>query len=97
MADKSRTDAANAEFRKAQREQDARKAVSDYDAEAAAVRAKTERLRALRLARDAAAPKQEPAARKTKSAGTRSARKQKAAPVSLSQWLDAERKAGRDN
>jgi hypothetical protein len=32
---------------------DARKAMTEYDAEAAATRKKTERLRALRLARDA--------------------------------------------
>jgi hypothetical protein len=52
------------------------------------VRAKTERLRALRLARDAAAPPTVPAIaqrrkpKKTKSAG-------------LSQWLDGQSKEGR--
>ncbi|MPZ37402.1 MAG: hypothetical protein GEU95_04940 [Rhizobiales bacterium] len=65
----------------------------DYEAEAAALRAKTEKLRALRLARDAAAP---PAAAKTKaSAGkkkTAKATKAKARP--LSDWLDDQKKDG---
>ena len=93
MADKSRTDAANAQFKKAQRDQDAQKAMSEYDAEGVAVRAKTERLRALRLARDAAAPKPAPAAKKTKTAKT--AKKSKVKPASLSSWLDGEKKEGR--
>lgn len=93
MADKSRTDAANAQFKKAQRDQDAQKAMSEYDAEGVAVRAKTERLRALRLARDAAAPKPVPAAKKTKTA--KAAKKSKAKPASLSNWLDGEKKEGR--
>ena len=88
MADRSRTDTANAEFRKTQRDHDAKKAMSEYDAEGAALRAKTERLRALRLARDAAAPKPEPAAKKP-------GKKRKAATESLSQWLDAEKDEGR--
>ena len=56
MADHSKKDTANAEFRKAQRAQDGKSAMLEYEAEAAATRAKTERLRALRLARDAALP-----------------------------------------
>ena len=91
MADRSRTESAQAEFKKALRDQDAKKALSEYDAEGAALRAKTERLRALRLARDAAAPKPEPAVKKTKAA----AKKKKAAPESLSNWLDGEKNEGR--
>jgi hypothetical protein len=90
MADRSRTESAQAEFKKALRDQDAKKALSEYDAEGAALRAKTERLRALRLARDAAAPKPEPAAKKTKAAKTK-----KAASESLSNWLDGEKNEGR--
>ena len=90
MADKSRTETANAEFKKTQREHDAKKAMSEYDAEGAALRAKTERLRALRLARDAAAPTPEPAAKKTKAA-----KKKKAPSGSLSDWLDGEKNEGR--
>jgi hypothetical protein len=87
MAEKSRTDAANAQFKKTQRDHDARKAAAEYEADAVAVRAKTERLRALRLARDAAAPP--PAAKKAKAV-----KKSKAKTSSLSDWLDGEKKDG---
>jgi hypothetical protein len=54
LSDNPKVDRANAQFAKLQRQQDGKKAMSEYEAERAAVRAKTERLRALRLARDAA-------------------------------------------
>ena len=54
LADHSKKDAANVQFKKAQRAEDGKKAMSDYEASGAAVRAKTARLKALRLARDAA-------------------------------------------
>ena len=47
-------DRAEAEFKKQARTQDARAAASDYGAELLALRTKTERLRALRLAKEAA-------------------------------------------
>jgi multidrug efflux pump subunit AcrA (membrane-fusion protein) len=52
----------DAQLKKLQRVEDGRKAMAEYEAEQAAVRAKTERLRALRLAREAeqAAAKSEP-------------------------------------
>lgn len=77
---------AAAQFAKLQREQDAKKAASDYEIAAAEVRAKTERLRALRLARDAAAPSvvQRKKQKKAKSAG-------------LSEWLDGQSKEGRQS
>jgi len=53
MADRSNKDEAQKQFAKLQRAEDGKRAMSDYEAEAAAVRAKTARLRALRLARDA--------------------------------------------
>jgi len=89
MADKSRKHEANAQFAKIQRANDAKKATSDYETAAAALRAKTERLKALRLARDAAAPP-EAAAPKRKAAG-----KKKGKSGSLSDWLDGEAKEGR--
>ncbi len=52
MAEKSKRHEANAQFAKIQRAQDAKKATSEYESTAAAVRAKTEKLKALRLARD---------------------------------------------
>ena len=71
MAGKSRKDDAQAQFAKLQRANDAKQAMSEYEAEAEAVRARTAQLRALRLARDeelaaaaAAAPPKKPAGKK---------------------------------
>jgi len=74
-----------------QKKADGRKATLEYEAEAAAMRAKTERLRALRLARDAALPQPPPhkvPAKKTGKAG-------KTKPRPLSEWLDDQKKDGR--
>jgi hypothetical protein len=87
MADKSNKHEANAQFAKLQRANDAKKAMSEYETEAVALRAKTARLKALRLARDAAAPPQPAAAPKRKA-------KAKSAG-SLSDWLDGQSKEGR--
>jgi hypothetical protein len=86
-------DKASAEARKLQQAEDGKKAMLDYEAEAAAVRAKTERLRAARLAREAATP---PAPAKGRTASTKKAAKTpKAKPRPLSDWLDEQRKDGR--
>jgi hypothetical protein len=53
LADTSKTASAEAQFKKAQREQDGKKAMAEYEADGIAMRAKTAKLRALRLARDA--------------------------------------------
>ncbi len=90
MADKDKKHEANAQFAKLQRAEDAKRATSDYESAAIALRAKTEQLRALRLARDAAAPKPAPAAPKRRPAG-----KKKGKSGSLSDWLDGEAKEGR--
>jgi hypothetical protein len=74
---------AETEFRKTQRVQDGKKAMSEYEAEASAVRAKTEKLRALRLARDAAAASAPQPAAPVKKAG----KKAKSPSASLSDWL----------
>ena len=94
MADDVKHDKAAAEARKSQQAADGKKAMLDYEAEAAALRARTEKLRALRLAREAAAPPPPPkktAAKKTASKSTK-ASKEKARP--LSDWLDEQRKDG---
>lgn len=52
MSDNPKVDRANAQFAKLQRAEDGKKAASDYEAERIATLAKTERLKALRLARD---------------------------------------------
>jgi hypothetical protein len=93
LADKSKKDDAQAQFQKLQRAEDGKKAMSEYEAEGAAVRAKTERLRALRLARDAAeqaAPPKKKAAAKKKIA-----KSSKAKPATLSGWLDDQKGGGR--
>lgn len=88
MAEKSKKNESYVQFARQQRAEDAKKATSDYETAAAALRAKTERLKALRLARDAAAPPKEP--EKPKSAG-----KKKGKP-SLSEWLDGQANEGRN-
>jgi len=85
MAEKSGKHAANAQFAKMLRADDAKKATSEYETTAVALRAKTERLKALRLARDGAAPPDKPQRK----------RKQKGGTGGLSQWLDGEAKDGR--
>ena len=84
MAEKSGKYEANAQFAKVQRAEDAKKATSEYESNAAALRAKTERLKALRLARDSATPPAEP-----KRKG-----KKKSTTASLAQWLDGRAKDG---
>jgi hypothetical protein len=87
----------------AQRAADGKQAMADYEAEAAATRAKTERLRALRLAREAIEPPAAPKRAASKSAGagtgtgrTKTAKKgKKQAGASLSQWLADQEKGGR--
>ena len=69
MADDVSKARAEAQFRKAQQAKDGRAAMAEYEARAAAVRANTQRLRALRLARDAAAtPVANPSPRRLKAA-----------------------------
>jgi hypothetical protein len=93
LADKSKKDDAQAQFNKLQRAEDGKKAMSDYEAEGAAVRAKTERLRALRLARDAA---EAAAAPTKKTAGKKkAAAKKKGKAASLSGFLDDQEGGGR--
>jgi hypothetical protein len=87
MVEKSRKHEANAQFAKLQRAEDAKKATSEYESTAKAVRAQTERLKALRLARDAAAPPVATSAAKRKG--------KKKGQGSLSDWLDGQSKDGR--
>ncbi|HEX4407496.1 MAG TPA: hypothetical protein VH206_01870 [Xanthobacteraceae bacterium] len=93
MADKSGKATANLQFAKLQRAKDAEKAASEYENLAAATRLKTERLRALRLARDAALPPPEPKAAKSK---TKKKAKAGGNDGKLSDWLDGQAKEGRN-
>jgi hypothetical protein len=88
MVEKSKPHEANAQFAKRRGAVDAKKATSDYETAAVALRAKTERLKALRLARDGAAPQRVPVASKRGA-------KTKGGTGNLSAWLDGEAKEGR--
>ena len=82
---------------RARQAEDGKKAMAEYEASASATRAKTEKLRALRLAKEAAdlaAPK--PPA-KTKAKATGAKKKKKAAPDGkLSDWLSNQSDSGRN-
>src|SRR5262249_56814503 len=93
LADQGNRNQSHAPSKNAQGPADGRKAVADYEAEAAAIRAKTERLKALRLAKEAAegtaAPKRaEPVSR-------RATRRGKAPSATLSEWLKDQERGGR--
>ena len=84
---------------RARQAEDGKKAMAEYEASAAATRAKTEKLKALRLAKEAAdeaAPKP-PAKTKAKAKpGAKSTKKKKAAPEGkLSDWLEDQSNSGR--
>ena len=93
---KGTRDQAEVQFQKAQRKQDGENALSEYEAAGRAEREKTARLRALRLAKEAAdkneaGPAVNPAVKKKViKSGRKNAEKS-----SLSQWLADEQKAGR--
>ena len=90
---------ARAEIRARQAE-DGKKAMAEYEASAAATRVKTEKLRALRLAKEAAelaAPKPLAKAKAKAKSKSTSAKKKKAAPDGkLSDWLEDQTESGRN-
>ena len=95
MADNKKTDAANIQFKKAQRAEEGKKAMAEYESAAVALSVKTERLKALRLEKEAAegtAP-EEPVA----VAAPKRAKKSKAKPASLSGWMKDQADGGRNN
>ena len=89
MADKKPNDA----LVKLQKAEDAKKATAEYHAAAAAVDAKTARLRALRLEREAAAANAVPDVKPAR----KPARKAKAAAGKLADWLQDQKKSGRSS
>ena len=64
MSNTPNQDRADAMFKKEQRQRDGEQAMAEYEAERRATAEKTAKLRALRLARDAAAAKQPPEKKK---------------------------------
>jgi hypothetical protein len=80
---------------RARQAEDGKKAMAEYEASAAATRAKTEKLRALRLAKEAAeaaAPKP-PAKTKAKA---KSKKKAAAPDGKLADWLEDQAESGRN-
>jgi len=94
MDESSEKNEANARSASVQRLDDAKQAVAEYEATAIAIRAKTERLRALRLARDAANPAQA-SAKKRKSAAAKKAKPGSEASGNLAEWLNEQATEGR--
>jgi len=94
MDDTAEKKAANAQFAKDQRLNDAKQAMAEYEAEAIATRAKTERLRALRLAREAATPPA-PAKKRKAATGKKAKSGDGQASGNLADWLDDQAKQGR--
>jgi hypothetical protein len=82
---------------RARQAEDGKKAMAEYEANVSATRIKTEKLRALRLAREAAeqAAPPPPAKSKTKAAKPAS-KKKKAATGKLSDWLEDQTGSGRN-
>ena len=80
---------------RARQAEDGKKAMAEYEASAAATRIKTEKLRALRLAKEAAeaaAPK--PPAKTKAKGGAKSKAKKKAPEGKLSDWLEDQAESG---
>ena len=93
MADNPKVAQANSKFKKLQREEEAKKNLSDYEIDRAAVEVRTARLRAERLAREAELAKTSPPVPAKKKA----AKKAKAQSESLSSWLKDQQSSGRNN
>lgn len=90
LADQSKKEEAQAQF--AKKAEDGRKAMAEYEAAAAATRAKTERLKALRLAREAELAKTAGAAKTTAKKKTAKAKKED--PGKLADWLEDQARGG---
>jgi hypothetical protein len=101
LADRARTkNAAEIQFKKAQQAEEGKKAMAEYEANAIATRKKTERLKALRLARDAAEAAAKPItpAKKKPAKNTAEKTKKKTKPEgsTLTGWLKDQKEDGRN-
>jgi hypothetical protein len=90
VADNPKTDRANAQFKKLQRLEDGKKAMSEHETQQAAIRAKTARLRALRLAHEAANPTPPPVPKPVK----KKVAKKTGSSATLATWLADQEKGG---
>jgi hypothetical protein len=91
-----RSDQARAEalFKKEERQRDGQKAMAEYETAQRAVREKTARLRALRLARDAAAKPSVPSAKRAGATRSAPVRDQQRQPAKCPAGAPAERARG---
>ena len=93
--DQSKKNNTQIQLQKLQRAEDGKKAMAEYEAEARAIRIKTEKLKALRLAKEAAVPAAPPKKVAAKAKPKAKAKKAKEAP--LSDWLKDQQGSGRNN
>lgn len=96
MSEKTRTPTGQAQFEKKQvAAREGEKAMAHYDAQGHAVRANMEKLKALRLAREAAEAAANPVPVKKKAAAKKKVAGAPAAPApKLSDWLAGQEKSG---
>jgi hypothetical protein len=92
LVERTKEEQARIQLAKLQKADDAKKAMSEYEANQAAVLERTEKLRALRLAREAELAKSNPAPAKKKRGAAKSAKSQAG---NLSDWLNDQRTSGR--
>ena len=96
MDEKSDKDVAQGQFAKLQKANEAKQAMADYEAEAVAMRAKTARLRALRLARDAELAATRPPAPVRKVGAAKKKAERKPAGT-LADWIKSREDGGHNN
>ena len=87
---------AEAQALKARRDADGKKAMAEYEASAEATRLKTEKLRALRLARDAALPPVVAPVKGAKKAKSAKSTKAKKDTGKLADWIKTQEDSGRN-
>jgi len=95
LTDNSKVDRANAQFAKLQRAEDGKKATTEYEAERIATLAKTERLKALRMARDSAGQSAAPNPQDPVATVKKPPRKKRGKAKSLAHWLNDQDGSGR--
>ena len=93
MVERTKEEVARIQLAKLQKADDAKKAMSEYEANQAAVLERTEKLRAARLAREAEVARNTPApVKKKKASGAKSVKTQAG---NLSDWLNDQKSSGR--
>ena len=96
LADNSKKlNAAEIQFKKTQQAIEGKQAMAQYEADAVATRKKTERLKALRLARDAEEAAAQPVTPAKKKKVAKKAKPSKVRSASLSEWWKDQKEDGR--